>query len=90
MMEPRRLDQLFLAVLGHCCRQYIEPHTNFPLWDNGLGALAEKAIERMGVPQHPVISVQVGNLMIPVQLVGGALRYAGLLPPGEGGPRAGA
>lgn len=83
--DPRRLDHLLLTVLGHCCREYIEPHANFPLWDNGLGALAEKLVERIGVPQYPVISIQVGNMTIPVQLVGGALRYAGLLPQQEAG-----
>jgi hypothetical protein len=81
--DPRRLDHLFLGVLGHCVRQYIEPHAKFPLWDSGLGMLAEKAIAHMGVPQHPVISLQVGNVTIPMELVGGVLRYARLLPSGE-------
>jgi hypothetical protein len=81
--EPLRLDQMLLGVIGHCVRQYLEPHAKFPLWDSGLGALAEKAIAHIGVPQHPVISVQVGNLTIPMELVGGVLRYARLLPSGE-------
>lgn len=84
MQEQGRLDQLAVNILAHLIRTRA-PNVA-PVWDNGLGSLATHYAPRL-LPSHPVDSVRIGQLNIPLDLLAAFARAAKLLPEG---PRVGA
>lgn len=81
--QPGRLDQLAVNILAHLVRTHAPSIA--PVWDNGLGALVEYGMGH-ALPAHPVQSIQVGNMQIPLELAAAFCRAVKLLPEG---PRAG-
>lgn len=78
--QPGRLDQLAVNVLAHLIRTHGAPSL-LAVWENGGAALVEYGIARI-VPAQPVQSVQVGNMMIPMDLLASFARAVKLLPEG--------
>lgn len=81
MNEPGRLDQLVLAIAAHMVRTHAPGRTT-ELWDNGLGALAAYAVNRV-IPQEQVVSLQLGSVQIPLEMLAVFARAAKLLPEGQ-------
>ena len=79
-----RLDLLLLEVLGFCVRNYVEPQSRIPLWDNGLKQLCGAAIQQCGIPAEPITGIYIGNLPVPIEILHGLSKACGLLPAGEG------
>ena len=81
MIQPGRLDQLVLEIAAHMVRTHA-PGRGVELWDNGLGALAQYAVNR-ALPRDPVVSLQVGSISIPLDVIAVFARAANLLPEGQ-------
>jgi hypothetical protein len=57
------LQQLCIALLGQAVKTHLEPKcNNLPLWDNGLGRLAEGLVQSAGIPALTGDDVAVGTL----------------------------
>lgn len=62
------LQELCLALIGHAVKTYAEPRcANLPLWDNGVGKLAEGLVQA-GVP--PVTGDEVAERALRMMGVG--------------------
>ncbi len=81
MIQPGRLDQLILEITAHLVRTHA-PGRGVELWDNGLGALAQYAASRY-LPNQPVVSLEIGRMRIPLDIVASFARAANLLPEGS-------
>lgn len=77
-IERGRLDKLVIEIAAHLVRTHA-PGRGTELWDNGLGALAQYAVNRV-LPQAPVVSVQLGQVQIPLDMIAIFARAAKLLP----------
>ena len=77
--QPGRVDQLALNILAHLVRTHAPSVA--PVWDNGLGKLIEYGLGH-ALPNQPVVSLQIGNMQIPLELAAAFCRAVKLLPEG--------
>ena len=77
--QPGRIDQLAVNILAHLVRTHAPSIA--PVWDNGLGALVQYGMGSV-LPNQPVVSLQIGNMQIPLELAAAFCRAVKLLPEG--------
>ena len=77
MQQPGRIDQLAVNILAHLVRTHAPSIA--PVWDNGLGALVQYGMASV-LPSQPVVSLQIGNMQIPLELAAAFCRAVKLLP----------
>jgi hypothetical protein len=91
LVEKYRIDLLLLALAEHVVKNQLDPtlRMSVPMktatglvqnsaWEAGLGKLVAQTIQRAGFPTEPIRAVRLGQMTVPVEVVGFLAKLCGL------------